>query len=134
IWGDAPLVLAPFLSNNDLEELTRTPSNEVLQQIHLDLEETVRLIPSSITSRTAFTQAAAYALDAHVYAWEHNYPKVIERTSRVISNTNYSLATLYDPSFNASDSDFKGKVQASEFAAIFNVGKSKESIFELSFS
>src|SRR5690606_34145042 len=82
IWGDAPLVLAPFLSNNDLEELTRTPSNEVLQQIHLDLEETVRLIPSSITSRTAFTQAAAYALDAHVYAWEHNYPKVIERTSR----------------------------------------------------
>lgn len=134
IWGDVPLVIEPFLSYNDLRDFGREPQERVFQQIHLDLQEAVRLIPVSATSRTTFTQAAAYAIDAHVFAWEHNYEKVIEQVDHVLNNTNYALTSLYSPSISVNDNDFKEKVQSSEFAKIFNEGRSKESIFELAFS
>lgn len=134
IWGDLPLVTGPFLSNNDLVPHGREPQAKVFEQIHLDLEEGARLLPTSGTSRTTFTQAAAYAIDAHIYAWEHNYEKVIEQADLVLNNTNYSLASLHSTSISVNDPDFVGKVHATEFADIFNVGRSKESIFELAFS
>lgn len=134
IWGEAPLVIAPFLSNDDLTDHSRESQSKIFAQIHQDLEESIRLIPPSVTSRTAFTRTAAYAIDAHVYAWEHKYEKVLERTNQVINNTNYGLTTLYTQSVSPNDADFKAKVQASEFAGIFNQGRSKESIFELAFS
>src|SRR5690606_2197906 len=134
IWGDVPLVTIPFLSSNELTPYGRESQDKIFEQIHLDLAEGVRLIPSSATGRTTFTRAAAYAIDAHVYAWEHNYEKVIEQADRVLSNSNYSLASLYTPSISVNDSDFKQKVQSTEFAGIFNTGRSKESIFELAFS
>src|SRR5690606_21592176 len=86
------------------------------------------------TGRTTFTRTAAYAVDAHVYAWEHNYAKVIEQADKVLGNSSYGLAALYSPAINVSDKDFVAQVQSSEFAKIFNEGRSKESIFELSFS
>ncbi len=134
IWGDVPLIIEPFLSYNDLRDFGRESQERVFEQIHVDLQEGARLIPASATSRTAFTQAAAYAIDAHVYAWEHNYEKVIEQADHVLNNTKYALASLYSPSISVNDSDFKEKVQSSEFAGIFNEGRSKESIFELAFS
>lgn len=134
IWGEAPLITTPFLTNEDITDFAREELPQLFEQIHQDLEEAARLIPASITSRTAFTQIAAYAIDAHVYAWEHNYEKVIERADQVLSNTNYTLAALYNPNIDASSNDFKTQVQSSEFTEIFNAGRSKESIFELAFS
>lgn len=134
IWGDVPLVIKPFLSNNDLIPHDREPQDKVFEQIHLDLEEGARLLSASGTSRTTFTRAAAYAIDAHVYAWEHNYEKAIERIDLVLNNTNYSLASLYSTSISVNDDNFVEQVHSTEFADIFNEGRSKESIFELAFS
>lgn len=134
IWGDVPLVTEPFLSNNDIAPYGRESQEKVFEQIHADLEEGARLIPNSVTSRTTFTRAAAYTIDAHAYAWQHNYEKVIERADMVLNNTNYSLASLHSPSISPNDSDFVARLHASEYAGIFNAGRSRESIFELAFS
>ncbi|WKK57349.1 RagB/SusD family nutrient uptake outer membrane protein [Sphingobacterium sp. BN32] len=134
IWGDVPLVIEPYLTNEDLDEKRREPVANVFKQIHADLEEASRLIPSSSTVRTKMTKTAVLAIDAHAYAWEHNYQKVIERTEQIVNNGSYSLAALYSPAISVNDKDFKARVQATEYAEIFNKGQSKESIFELAFS
>ena len=99
IWGDAPLVTEPYMDSNDNFDRPRTSVAEIIKQIHSDLENAAKMIDKNSASRTTFTQTAAYAIDAHVYAWEH-----------------------------------KSFVQASEYAQIFNAGRSKESIFELASS
>lgn len=134
IWGDAPLVKEPVLTKNDIENLYRDPVDSIMVSVHEDLQKAATLIPTANNSRTQFTRAAAYAIDAHVYAWEHNYPKVIEKTDLILKNTQYALASLYDASYNVSASTFVASVQSSPFAQIFNLGKTKESIFELAFS
>src|SRR5690606_28040972 len=68
------------------------------------------------------------------YAWEHNYEQAIISIDKVLGNSNYSLASLYNSSWNTGASDFMARVQASDYAAIFNVGRHKESIFELAFN
>lgn len=134
IWGDAPLVLHPFLSNDDLVPMSKEPQERVFEQIHADLAEAVRLLPQSSSSRTTLTRTAAHAIDAHAYAWEHKYQEALDKANIVLNNTTYTLVPLYNESINVSDKDFKAKVQGTEYANIFNVGRSKESLFELAFS
>src|SRR5690606_25937095 len=134
IWGDVPLITIPFLSNNDIVPYGRESQEKIFEQIHADLGEGARLMPASATGRTTFTRAAAYAIDAHAYAWEHNYEKVIEQADKVLTNTNYALASLHSTAISVSDPDFVERVQSTEYAGIFNTGRSKESIFELAFS
>lgn len=133
-WGDAPLVKKPFLTKDDLKSLSRDPVDTILVTIHDDLDKGSKLIPSNKATRTEFTRAAAYTIDAHVYAWEHNYEKVIEKADKVLENTEYSLASLYDPNLDINAANFVANVQSTAYAQIFNVGKTKESIFELAFS
>ncbi|MBD1422810.1 RagB/SusD family nutrient uptake outer membrane protein [Sphingobacterium chuzhouense] len=134
IWGEAPLIIKPFLSDEDLEDYGRAPLSEMYEQIHQDLTEGASLIPASNTERTILTRAAVHAIEAHVYAWEHNYEQAIISIDKVLANTNYSLASLYNPSWNPGAGDFTAQVQASDYAAIFNGGRHKESIFELAFN
>ena len=133
IWGDAPLIKKPVLVQQDVENLFRDPADSIMVSIHEDLQEAALLIPASKNSRTQFTRAAAYAIDAHAYAWEQNYEKAKEKADLVIKNSEYVLAKLYDPNFDKNATDFISKVHASEFAQIFNMGRTKESIFELAF-
>lgn len=134
IWGDAPLITKPFLTNEDVVEQGRNPLDSLFAQIHSDLEKGIQLIPASATSRTSFSRTAAYAINAHVYAWENNYQKVIEQTDMVLSNASYSLEPLYNSNIDVNAKDFKTQVQQTPYAGIFNTGRSKESIFELAFN
>ena len=136
IWGDAPLVTAPYLDSNDSFDLPKAAVADIVEQIHSDLENASNMIDKNSTSRTTFTQTAAYAINAHVYAWEHKYEETINMADKVLTNTNYTLANLYDEKYTGTTDDVKNKnfkalVQASEYAQIFNTGRSKESIFEL---
>lgn len=139
IWGDAPLVTEPYMDSNDNFDRPRTSVAEIIKQIHSDLENAAKMIDKNSASRTTFAQTAAYAIDAHVYAWEHKYEKTISMADKVLANTGYTLANLYDEKYtgvtdNPKDKNFKAFVQASEYAQIFNAGRSKESIFELASS
>src|SRR5690606_8569612 len=134
IWGDAPLIVKPFLADEDLADYGRAPLSELYAQIHEDLAEGASLIPASSTERTILTRAAVHAIEAHVYAWEQNYEQAIVSIDKVLSNSNYALASLYNASWDPGASDFVTRVQASDYAAIFNIGRHKESIFELAFN
>ena len=127
------------MDSNDNFDRPRTSVAEIIKQIHSDLENAAKMIDKNSASRTTFTQTAAYAIDAHVYAWEHKYEKTISMADKVLANTGYTLANLYDEKYtgvtdNPKDKNFKAFVQASEYAQIFNAGRSKESIFELASS
>lgn len=136
IWGEAPLITEPYLDSNDSFDRPKAAVTEIIKQIHSDLEKAAKMIDKNSVSRTTFTQTAAYAINAHVYAWEHKYEETINMADKVLTNTNYTLANLYDEKYtgvtdNTKDKNFKALVQASEYAQIFNAGRSKESIFEL---
>lgn len=136
IWGDAPLVTEPYLDSNDSFDITKSTVAEIMKQIHTDLENAAKMIDKNSTSRTTFTQAAAYAINAHAYAWEHKYEETINMANKVLADTDYVLANLYDEKYtgitsDVKNKDFKALVQSSEYAQIFNTGRSKESIFEL---
>ena len=101
IWGDAPLVTAPYLDSNDSFDLPKAAVADIVEQIHSDLENASNMIDKNSTSRTTFTQTAAYAINAHVYAWEHKYEETINMADKVLTNTNYTLANLYDEKYTA---------------------------------
>jgi hypothetical protein len=143
IWGDAPIVLTPYTNSDRLVEV-RKPQAEVLDTIHSDLAEAIKLIPSTSYDKFRFTRTAAYAIQAQVYAWQHNWPAVITSTNKIlnststtpINNANYSLAQLYDSiAAKSLTGDFYTNIMLkTEYSQMFNVGSSKESIFEMPFN
>lgn len=144
VWGAAPLVLTPSQGDDYDARMVRASETEVLGQIRHDLAQAqVLLTPSS--ERVYFTQGAAYAIEAQVCAWEHDWAGVIAANRHVfdrdeenrISSDRYSLAKLYTPEYTPSmniSSAFYQYITDCEYGGIFNTGKSKESIFELSYS
>lgn len=110
IWGDAPLVTAPYLDSNDSFDLPKAAVADIVEQIHSDLENASNMIDKNSTSRTTFTQTAAYAINAHVYAWEHKYEETINMADKVLTNTNYTLANLYDENIPVRQTMSKTKI------------------------
>jgi hypothetical protein len=143
IWGDAPLVLAPYAGGERIQEI-RKPQTEVLDTIQADLADATRLISSTSTDRFTFTRTAAYAIQAQVYAWQHNWPAVITSANKILNsttttpivNTNYSLVLLYDSvAAKTLTGDYLTNILLkTQYSQMFNVGLSKESIFEMPFS
>lgn len=142
IWGDAPLILEPFQDAQDDFNQTRTASADVLASVHSDLENAAKNIPSTSTDRVTFTRTAAYAIQAQVYAWEHNWEQTVAFADLVLKGTStnpignaaYPLAKLYDASLNTASSSFMtSDLLNTEYVQMFNKGQSKESIFELAY-
>ena len=85
-----------------------------------------------------FTLSSIYALKAQVCTWLKDWAGVLQANSHffeedgvAFKNSGYSLAALYDSKNSNSDNNY---ISNCEYAGIFNVGKSKESIFELSYA
>jgi len=69
IWGDVPLVLEPIRSA-EAELLARTPTEQVMAQINVDVEEALALFPTDgFTDKNFASKPAAYALLADVKMW-----------------------------------------------------------------
>ena len=140
IWGDAPLVLEPYLYETDKATKTRSSVSDVLLQAHKDLTRAKELLLSTNQSRVTFTRTAAYAIDAQIYAWEKNWKECINAANAVlgasgITTTTYKLTSLYDASIDASAADFTSTTLLDlEYAKMFNEGEASESIFELAYS
>lgn len=136
VWGEAPLVLAPSVGDR---YDSRTPKSSV-QDIFASILSDISLAKGLLTdngSRTHFTLSSTYAMQAQVCAWLKDWEGVLEANSHffeddgvTLKNDGYSLAVLYDSKNSSADNNY---ISNCEYAAIFNVGKSKESIFELSF-
>ncbi|WP_183567323.1 RagB/SusD family nutrient uptake outer membrane protein [Mucilaginibacter sp. SP1R1] len=117
VWGDVPLKLQPDLDVSQAINIPRTPAADVLKQCLSDLRiaEGYLVFGYADASQQAVraNKGSAFALEAHIKAWTHDYAGCEQATAQVINNGQYHLIT-----------------DTSQFSKIF-IGKSAEGIFEI---
>ena len=141
VWGDAPLFLEPveeYSAGNVFKE--RTSATKILGQIISDLEMAemyAQPVSNGTFSRSRINIMSVYAIMADVYAWMHEYDKVIgvmEKVNSLIKSKSYwQLMTL---SSGASQSTFSTQWRAifSKFDRTQTFDKlNKERIFYISY-
>ncbi|MBV7531012.1 RagB/SusD family nutrient uptake outer membrane protein [Chitinophaga sp. sic0106] len=112
-WGDVPLNLQAI----NIENIARAPQAEVFKQINADLDIAINSLDIKYADGDAAvraTKGAAWAIKAHVLAWNHDYATSEKYCDSVITAGPYSL------------------VPTATLINIF-IGKSTEGIFELNF-
>ncbi len=121
IWGDAPLLLDGFESDNQ-EGLfpTRNPVDDIFKQVGEDINKALTLIPQNINKDIA-SKASISMLKADYDLWMYKVRKggdsylrdAADKINYVLSNSSYALESNY--------------------ADIFNDNSGKEIIFEWSY-
>lgn len=117
-FRDVPLKLTSSSKDTDLEELEKTPSATILNQIVSDLKKAelgaVNTYGNSVTDKGRVTKFTVNAMLADVYLWMDNYAACITECNKIINSQRYTL-------------------QSSGSSWYFNVffnGSSTETIFE----
>jgi hypothetical protein len=117
VWGDVPLKLAPDLDISQAKNIPRSPAADVMKQCLADLkiaEDNLTYGYNDQSQRAVrANKGSAFALEAHIQAWTHNYSACEQAAAQVIDNGGYSLIA-----------------DTSQFSKVF-VGKSNEGIFEI---
>jgi len=117
VWGDVPLKLAPDLDISQAKNLPRTPAADVMKQCLADLKIAEANLAFGYTDdnqrAVRANKGSAFALEAHIQAWIHNYSGCEQAAAQVINSGGYSLVT-----------------DTSQFSKIF-IGKSVEGVFEI---
>ncbi|MGC4234182.1 MAG: RagB/SusD family nutrient uptake outer membrane protein [Niabella sp.] len=121
-FGDVPLKLKSTSSDEEIEQLAKTPQAEVLAQIVRDLGEaegkalTTYGDPSKDKGR--ITRYTINTIQADVALWMENYNEAITACNKVISSRSFGLIA---PS-------------TAWFSTLYRTGNSNESIFEIQFN
>lgn len=132
IWGDAPLVKTAYKNGAEIEHLSRSPQSEILEFIKEDLKTAKTLLSTSSYTRSTFSYYAACAIYAQVAAWEHDWPTVVSNADIILKNTNYKLASLFDPALDQSLATFMtDDLPGLEYVRMFNSSGVSEVLFEL---
>ncbi|WP_316845436.1 RagB/SusD family nutrient uptake outer membrane protein [Pedobacter psychrodurus] len=111
-WGDVPINLKSI----DIDIIKRNPQTEVLQLINKDLDIAIaNLKPFYNAGDRAVraTKGAAWAIKAHVKAWQQDYSSCEKLCDSVITNGQYTMVK-----------------DTTNLISIF-IGKTSEGIFEL---
>ncbi len=120
-FGDVPLKLSATTSDNQLEQLAKSPQADVLQQIVSDLTTAEPMAVFSYGNKDAdkgrVTKYTVDAILADVYLWMNKYNECIAACDKVINSGKFGLIT-----------------NRNFFYQIFYVGNSSESIFEFQYS
>ncbi|WP_295939317.1 RagB/SusD family nutrient uptake outer membrane protein [uncultured Alistipes sp.] len=86
-YGDIPFFLGD-ITLAESRKLSRTPKAEVIEQLHIELEEIIPLLPSRDEIKAAdngrITKAAAMMLNARIYLYDGNYRKVADICDKLI--------------------------------------------------
>ncbi|QPH41161.1 RagB/SusD family nutrient uptake outer membrane protein [Pedobacter endophyticus] len=115
-WGDVPI----NLSSVNIGTIARSPQAEVYKLVKSDLDKAIAnlsLLYSADDKAVRATKGAAWAIKAHLMAWQQDYSACEKLCDSVIRFGNYSL--VKDTTNN-------------NLVKIF-VGKSPEGIFELNY-
>lgn len=110
IWGDAPLVLDGYESSSQDFYPVRTPVAQIFEQIELDIEMAVDLIPADISERSTASPAAINMLKADYNLWMYKVEKggasylsaASDAIDVVLSITSYKLESNYSAIFDVS--------------------------------
>lgn len=116
VWGDVPLKLEPDLEVSTAKNLPRTAVDSVLNQCLLDVAKAESLLDWGYTDESQravrANKGSAYALEAHIRAWRHDYAGAEIAANEVITKGGYKL------------------LDSSSYKQVFQ-GKSVEGIFEI---
>ncbi|SFD57512.1 Starch-binding associating with outer membrane [Chitinophaga sp. CF118] len=116
VWGGVPLVLQAIEDVATSANIGRATEKEVLDQAIADVKQAIIFLPWSngVSSDKAVraNKGAAYALLAHIYAWQGDYTNCAPIADSVISSGLYSF------------------VDRNNYLNIYD-GKSSEGIFEI---
>lgn len=115
IWGDVPLVVES-VNITEAVDLPRSPQNEILKQCIKDVNMAISLLSwdySNANNRAVrANKGAAYALLAHLYAWQGDYANCSTAASAILDRKYYQYENR------------------ASYLNIFK-GKSAEGIFEI---
>ncbi|GAA4446632.1 RagB/SusD family nutrient uptake outer membrane protein [Ravibacter arvi] len=129
LWGDVPLVTEEVTAPR--RDFTRTPKNDVLQQMVLDATFAAENLPAinSVTDGK-ISNLVAYHLLAETYISLQNYDKAIEAASVVINDGNVGLMTERFGSMatqNPTDNFLKFTQPGDVYWDLFRVGNQRRS-------
>jgi len=117
VWGDVPLVTEYSNDASNAPQLPRVPQKQVLAQAISDLQMAEKYLnwedPGSSDRVVRADKGSAFALMAHVYAWQGEYDSCNMACDSVINSGSYSL------------------VSGNSYMDIYK-GQSSEGIFEIS--
>jgi starch-binding outer membrane protein, SusD/RagB family len=120
-FGDVPLKIKATTSDDQIEQLAKSPQADVLNQIITDLKIAEPLAVSTygdkVLDKGRVTKYTVYALLADVYLWMDKYNECIEACDRILNSGKIGLLT-----------------NRGFFDDIFDDNNSNESIFELQYS
>lgn len=139
IWGKLPLVTEPFLDANQQVAVRRSDTTEVYARIQADLDSAVLApIPASYGTASAtrgqLSMAAVDALYTDFYMWRHQYQNALLSSQKVMANTSYSLAGLYNASSTVDYNVNPALIDNTAYAQMFTKGFANESIFEVDYN
>jgi len=108
IWGDAPLLLSGFESDNQ-EDLypSRQPASDIFAQVASDIDEALKKMPANVTDRNMASKASINLLKADYCLWmakvrDGGTPSLQNAKSaldEVLSDANYQLLSDYETVF-----------------------------------
>jgi len=90
-FGDVPLFTASRLGLSDSKTLTRSPKADVYNQIELDLNNAISVLPPIQTQKGRITKYAAQALLGKVLLYENKFDAAAAMLENVISSNAFSL-------------------------------------------
>lgn len=122
-YGSVPLVLKPYVDDNESFDIPKSTDSVIVAQIKSDVETALATGAAKGTYETDWqtkgraTKWALYALMADVCLWSEDYDKCIEYCDKILEADD-----AFRPAFLSNTNDWY---------TIFYPGNSNESIFEL---
>jgi starch-binding outer membrane protein, SusD/RagB family len=117
VWGDVPLVTSYNADASTEPQVPRSSQQQVLQQAIADAGKAIEYLGwksnGSADAAVRGDKGAAYALLAHIYAWQGDYDNCNKACDQVIGSGRYTM------------------VPEANYMDLFK-GQSSESIFEIS--
>ncbi|WP_432713808.1 RagB/SusD family nutrient uptake outer membrane protein [Pedobacter sp.] len=139
LWGKLPLVTEPVLDANQNFSIARSDTTEVYSRIQADLDSaSLAPIPSTYgtasATRAQFTMGALNALYTDFYMWRHQYQNALASSQKILSNSTYSLTSLYSASSTIDYNVNPQLIDNTPYAQMFTKGFASESIFEIDYN
>lgn len=121
IWGNAPMVIKPVLTFDDVTYPIRDSSRVIMDSVILkDIKKSMSLVDVSSADIYRFNSGALYALATDIAMWNHNYIMADSCSNILINNapfkTRYSL------------------VSGANFATVVSTATTSENIWTLKWS
>lgn len=105
IYGDVPIITEDNYTNNNFN-VAKSSTEEVRKQIEADLLKAIDNLPESYgaSDRGRVSKGTALGLLTKLYMYWEKLPEAITTGEKVISNSNYALASTYAQNFTRANS------------------------------